>query len=88
MNLSKFFNLDKVEFIKDELEAPYKDREHYILLANGRPNRCYSTKQEALSSFNIAEPLIPPVLKDGCKLELVKVKVTEVLKSTNFVMGR
>lgn len=88
MNLRKFFNLDKVEFTKDELEAPYKDREYYVLLMNGRPNGCYSTKQEALSSFNIAEPSIPPVLKDGCKLELVKVKVSEVLKSTNFVVGR
>ncbi|MEY8736481.1 hypothetical protein AB9M75_04325 [Lactobacillus sp. AN1001] len=88
MDLSHVFDIDKVEFTKNELEAPYEDREYYIILANGRPSGCYSTKQDALLYYNMAGPLIPPVLKDGCKLELVKVKVAEVLKSTNFVMGR
>jgi len=85
INLSRFFNLDKVEFTKDELEVPYKDREYYVLLMNGRPNGCYSTKQEALLYYNMAQPSVPPVLRDGCKLELVKVKVFNILKSMTLV---
>jgi len=88
MNLSKFFSLDKVEFTKDELEAPYKDREYYVLLMNDVPYGWYSSKYQALYHHRLLLSLNTPFDTGEDKLEVVKVKVSEVLKSTNFVIGR